>query len=135
MQAVQTLSRLNRTAPGKVPPFVLDFVNNPDDIRTAFAPYYDSTQLLRASDPYRLEKLKHELDNMQIYHNAEVEALARIFYLPPTDRHPDSHACMEAQLQPAFDRFSKLSDEKQTAFRHSLAAFVNLYAFLSQIIS
>ena len=69
VQAVQTLSRLNRIAPGKAPPFVLDFVNDPEDIRDAFAPYYDRTELLETSDPYRLEELKHELDGMQVYHH------------------------------------------------------------------
>ena len=67
VQAVQTLSRLNRVAPGKEAPFVLDFVNDPDDIRDAFAPYYDRTELLTASDPYQLEQLKHQLDGMQVY--------------------------------------------------------------------
>ena len=134
VQAVQTLSRLNRTAPGKVPPFVLDFVNDPDDIRNAFAPYYDHTQLLRPSNPHRLEELKHELDGMQVYHHAEVEGFAEVFYLPQAKRRPDNHARMEAQLQPACDRFLELNDEEQTAFRDSLGAFVNLYAFLSQII-
>ncbi len=134
VQAVQTLSRLNRTAPGKAPPFVLDFVNDPDDIRNAFAPYYDHTQLLKASDPYRLEKLKHDLDGMQVYHHAEVEAFAKVFYLPQTKQQTANHARMEAQLQPACNRFSELNDEEQAAFRDSLGAFVNLYAFLSQII-
>ena len=76
VQAVQTLSRLNRTAPGKEPPFVLDFVNDPEDIREAFAPYYDQTELLEESDPHKLEALKHELDGMQVYHWDEVEAFA-----------------------------------------------------------
>ena len=134
VQAVQTLSRLNRIAPGKAPPFVLDFVNDPEDIRNAFAPYYDQTQLLEASDPYRLEELKHELDGMQVYHHAEVEAFARVFYQPLAKRPPDDHARMEAQLQPAVGRFADLHEEDQTAFRDRLSAFVNLYAFLSQII-
>ena len=134
VQAVQTLSRLNRIAPGKAPPFVLDFVNDPEDIRDAFAPYYDQTQLLEASDPYRLEELKHELDDMQVYHHAEVEAFAQVFYLPVAKRRPDDHARMEAQLQPAAGRFADLDEEAQTAFRDRLSAFVNLYAFLSQII-
>ncbi len=134
VQAVQTLSRLNRIAPGKAPPFVLDFVNNPEDIRNAFAPYYDQTRLLEASDPYRLEELKHELDTMQVYHHAEVEAFAEVFYLPVAKRRPDDHVRMEAQLQPAAGRFADLDEEAQTAFRDRLNAFVNLYAFLSQII-
>ena len=134
VQAVQTLSRLNRIAPGKAPPFVLDFVNDPEDIRDAFAPYYDQTQLQEPSDPYRLEELKHELDGMQVYHHAEVEAFAEAFYLPVAKRRPDDHARMEAQLQPAAGRFADLDEEAQTAFRDRLSAFVNLYAFLSQII-
>ena len=134
VQAVQTLSRLNRVAPGKEPPFVLDFVNDPEDIRLAFAPYYDQTQLLEASDPHRLEALKHELDAMQVYHQTEVEAFAQVFYAPASRRGADDHARLEAQLQPAVDRFEKLEEEDQTAFRDRLGAFVNLYAFLSQII-
>ncbi len=134
VQAVQTLSRLNRISPGKAPPFVLDFVNDPEDIRDAFAPYYDQTRLLEPSDPYRLEELKHELADMQVYHHAEVEAFAEVFYLPVAKRRPDDHARMEAQLQPAVGRFADLGEEDQTAFRDRLGAFVNLYAFLSQII-
>ena len=134
VQAVQTLSRLNRVAPGKEPPFVLDFVNDPDDIRHAFAPYYDRTELLAASDPYQLEHLKHQLDGMQVYHGSEVEAFAQVFYLPPARQQPGDHARIEASLQPARDRFQGLNEDDQTAFRDRLSAFVNLYAFLSQII-
>ena len=134
VQAVQTLSRLNRVAPGKEAPFVLDFVNEPDDIRDAFSPYYDRTELLAASDPYQLEQLKHQLDGMQVYHGSEVEAFAKVFYLPPAQQQPGDHARIEACLQPARDRFQGLDEDDQTAFRDRLSAFVNLYAFLSQII-
>ncbi len=134
VQAVQTLSRLNRVAPGKEAPFVMDFVNDPDDIRDAFAPYYDRTELLAASDPYQLEQLKHQLDGMQVYHGSEVEAFAKVFYLPPAQQQPGDHARIEACLQPARDRFQGLDEDDRTAFRDRLSAFVNLYAFLSQII-
>ena len=90
VQAVQTLSRLNRVCLGKEAPFVLDFVNDPDDIRDAFAPYYDRTELLAASDPYQLEQLKHELDGMQVYHGSEVEAFAKVFYLPRRGSNPQT---------------------------------------------
>ena len=134
VQAVQTLSRLNRIAPGKAPPFVLDFVNDPEDIRAAFAPYYDRTELQEASDPYRLDQLKHELDGMRVYHHVEVEAFAQVFYLPPTKRPQERHAGIEAQLQPARDRFVALDEEEQNRFRDRLTAFVSLYVFLSQLI-
>ena len=131
VQAVQTLSRLNRVTPGKEAPFVLDFVNDPKDIRDAFSPYYDRTELLAASDPYQLEQLKHELDAMQVYHWSEVEAFAKVFDLPPARQQPGDHARIEACLQPARDRFQSLDEDDQTGFRDRLSAFVNLYAFLA----
>jgi type I restriction enzyme R subunit len=134
VQAVQTLSRLNRVAPGKEPPFVLDFRNDPEDIRAAFAPYYDQTRLQDCTDPYQLDRLKHELDEMQVYHQQEVEAYARVFYLPPEQRRAEHHAALQAQVQPAVDRFNGLDDEQQTEFRDRLSAFVSLYVFVSQII-
>ena len=134
VQAVQTLSRLNRVASGKDAPFVLDFVNDPEDIRQAFAPYYDQTQLLESSDPYHLDTLKHQLDETQIYHQDELEEFARVFYAPPAQRQPNDHALLEAALQPGRDRFDTRNDDEQTQFRDRLGAFVSLYAFLSQII-
>ncbi len=78
VQAVQTLSRLNRKIPGKQTPFVLDFVNEAEDIYRAFKPYYDATSLQEASDPQKLETLKHELDAEQVYFWSEVEAFAKV---------------------------------------------------------
>src|SRR5438105_8481593 len=80
VQAVQTLSRLNRMIPGKDAPFVLDFVNDAEDIFRAFKPYYDKTELEEVSDPGALEALKHELDQAQVYHWSEVETFARVLY-------------------------------------------------------
>ena len=77
VQAVQTLSRLNRMIPGKDAPFVLDFVNEAEDIYRAFKPYYDATNLQESSDPGQLEALKHELDQAQVYYWSEVEAFAQ----------------------------------------------------------
>ena len=134
VHAVQTLSRLNRVAPGKRAPFVLDFVNGPADIAAAFAPYFDATQLREASDPYQLESLKHDLDSVQVYYESEVEQFAQVFYLPPHKQRESDHARLEASLQPAVDRFADLDEDAQVAFRDQLSAYVSLYAFLSQII-
>ena len=134
VQAVQTLSRLNRVVPGKQAPFVLDFWNDPEDIRNAFVPYYDRTELLAQSDPYRLEELRHELDTAQVYYQVEVEAFAKIFYATRMRQQPKDHARLEAQLQPALDRFHALDEDEQEEFRDRLGVFVRLYAFLSQII-
>jgi type I restriction enzyme, R subunit len=135
VQAVQTLSRLNRMIPGKDEPFVLDFVNEAEDIFRAFKPYYDKTGLQQASDPSQLERLKHELDQAQVYYWSEVGAFAQVFYKPPERQSPADHAHMQRYLQPAVDRFKAISyADKQREFRDRLNSYVKAYAFLSQII-
>jgi type I restriction enzyme, R subunit len=135
VQAVQTLSRLNRMIPGKDAPFVLDFVNDTDSIFQAFKPYYDKTGLEEASDPAKLETLKHELDLFQLYHWSEVEAFARIFYKPVNRQTPADHAHMQRHLQPAVDRYKAIAvTEERQEFRDKLSGYVKVYAFLSQII-
>ncbi len=134
VHAVQTLSRLNRTAPGKSPPFVLDFVNRPSDIAAAFAPYYDQTRLEERSDPSRLDSLKHELDATQVYHQAEVDRFAEICFSPAARHQAKSHALLVKELQPAVGRYRQLAAEDRDEFRDRLGAFVRLYSFISQII-
>src|SRR5258708_2520115 len=135
VQAVQTLSRLNRTIPAKHAPFFLYFVYDSEDIFRAFKPYYDKTGLQQASDPSSLERLKHELGQEQIYHHNEIEAFAQIFYKPKEKQSPADHAQMHKHLQPAVERVNALEDdEKKQEFRDKLSGYVQLYSFLSQII-
>jgi type I restriction enzyme R subunit len=135
VQAVQTLSRLNRMIPGKDAPFVLDFINDAVNIYRAFKPYYDKTELAEVSDPSKLEMLKHELDQAQVYHWSEVEAFAQVFYKPTERQGPADHAHMQRHLQPAVDRFKATADEcKRMEFREKLTGYVQVYSFLSQII-
>ena len=135
VQAVQTLSRLNRTAPGKEAPFVLDFVNDAEDVRRAFKPYYDKTEMAEASKPEILEALKHALDQTRIYHWSEVEAFARVFYKPPERQRAADHAHLQRHLQPAVDRFAEVEeDDEREKFREKLSGYVGMYAYLSQIL-
>ena len=135
VQAVQTLSRLNRKIPGKESPFVLDFINEAEDIYKAFKPYYDATSLQEGSDPQQLEKLKHELDAAQVYFWSEVEAFSRVFYKPVSRQTAQDHAGMQLHLQPAVDRFKAMEDDAmRSAFREKLSGFVNIYSFMSQIM-
>ena len=135
VQAVQTLSRLNRMIQGKDVPFVLDFVNDAENIYRAFKPYYDKTELAQASDPSILDALKHELDQAQVYHWSEVEAFAQVFYKPIDRQGAADHAHMQRHLQPAVDRFKAIAEEaKREEFREKLSGYVKVYAFLSQIV-
>jgi type I restriction enzyme R subunit len=134
VQAVQTLSRLNRMYAGKEEPFILDFINEADGIFQAFKPYYDATALEEPPDPIHLERLKHELNAMQVYHWSEVEAFSQIFYLPQEKQNPSDHARMDKYIQPALDRYNALDEEHQDEFHEKLTAYVRFYSFVSQII-
>lgn len=135
VQAVQTLSRLNRMIPGKETPFVLDFVNSEDEIFKAFKPYFDSTRLREKSDPSKLEQLKHDLMQFQVIYQEDIESFAAVFYKPSEKQGHNDHSKMQKFLQPAKTRFDQLygKNEKQQ-FRDLLAAFVNLYSYMTHII-
>jgi type I restriction enzyme R subunit len=134
VQAVQTLSRLNRTRPGKEETFVLDFVNEAEQIRLAFEPFYEQTVVAETADPDQLDALQHELEQMQVFTASEVEAFCQVFYRPKAKPSKSDHAALNRWLQPAVDRFMALDDEAQELFQGKLGAFVRLYGFLSQIM-
>ena len=137
IQAVQTLSRLNRTHPLKEDTFVLDFVNDPDDIRDAFKVYFDGATLGEEVEPERLYEIKAELDAADIYRNDEVEEFKKIFFASRKKQSAGDHKAMNAILDKASNRFKALqtvNEEEAELWRGKLHAFRNLYAFLSQVI-
>ena len=83
VQAVQTLSRLNRRAPGKEDTFVLDFHIVREDIFAAFKPYYERTDAAETTDAQKLYELKTKLDGAMVYAQSEVNELCRVFFASP----------------------------------------------------
>lgn len=134
IQAVQTLSRLNRIHPGKEDTFVLDFVNEASEIQEAFQPYYEQTAVGERVEPRHLYELQAKLDEHQVYFKAEVEEFCKVFYKPARNQTPTDHARMNACIDPAVNRFKELPEEIRDEFRKTLVAYRNLYVFLSQII-
>ena len=128
IEAVQTLSRLNRQAPNKDRVFVLDFMNNPDAIQNAFEDYYQTTILADETDPNKLHDLRGTLDQRQVYSWEQVDAFVEA-YLNGANR---------GQLDPALDvcveEYLKLDEDGQVEFKSSAKAFTRLYAFLSQVL-
>ena len=134
IQAVQTLSRLNRTCPGKEDTFVLDFVNRTEDIQAAFQPYYEQTVIGDEADPRQLYELQGKLEAMHVFSREDVDAFCKVFFKPKATQSPSDHAMMNACLDPAVGRFGQLAEEEQENFRSLLNTFRNLYGFLSQVI-
>ena len=129
VNAVQTLSRLNRSHPLKKDTFVLDFANSAEEIEKAFTPYFESTILGEATDPNKLFDLQDALDNFQVYSKEQViEFSDMILANVPVD-----------QLHALLDRSSAifredLEEEQQADFRAKVKTYVRLYIFLSQIV-
>lgn len=116
VECVQTLSRLNRLFPGKET-FILDFVNDTQDVLDSFLPYYNKAELTGVSDAQVVYDLQDALDKEQVYQWNEVEAFALAFFDPKADSSKLSYYC-----QPARERFNKryklLRDERNDA-RHT----------------
>jgi len=137
IQAVQTLSRLNRTHPLKDDTFVLDFVNDPEEIQEAFLQYYEGSIMGEEVDPDQLYEVKSELDASGIYFQQEVDAFAAIFFAPKRRQSPSDHKNMNAILDRSvarFQAFQEQEEEEGELWRSKTQAFRNLYSFLSQVV-
>ncbi|MBF6599048.1 MAG: type I restriction endonuclease subunit R [Dehalococcoidia bacterium] len=137
IQAVQTLSRLNRMHPLKEETFVLDFVNDREEIREAFKAYYEGAEMGEEVDPARLYQLKGELDASGVYSPEDVQRFSAVYFRPRAKQSIADHQAMNAALDPAVTRFMELQhDEEGEAelWRGKVQGFRNLYAFLSQVI-
>jgi type I restriction enzyme R subunit len=129
IKAVQTLSRLNRAHPLKHDTFVLDFMNDADTIRDAFADYYRTTILADETDPNKLHDLKAELDGYHVYSDAQVDQLVAL-YLGGADRDkldPILDACVAVYKQ-------QLDENGQVAFKGKAKTFTRTYGFLASIL-
>ncbi|MDD2715662.1 MAG: type I restriction endonuclease [Candidatus Wallbacteria bacterium] len=137
IQAVQTLSRLNRIHPLKEDVFVLDFMNDRDEIREAFKAYYEGSEMGEQVDPAQMYKIKTELESSGIFLNEEVLRFCEIYFKPKQKQSPADHKLLNAALDPAVSRFSclqKKNEDEAELWRGNLLAFRNLYSFLSQVI-
>lgn len=137
IQAVQTLSRLNRIHPIKEDTFILDFVNDREEIREAFKTYYEGAKMGEDVDASRLYEIKSELDGMGIYLDADVVAFCLVYFKPKQRQNASDHQAMNAALDPAVSRFKALMDQKPDEaelWRGKLRSFCSLYGFLSQVI-
>jgi type I restriction enzyme R subunit len=130
VNAVQTLSRLNRTHPEKKGTMVLDFANEADEIKDAFEPSYETTLLSEATDPNLLYELQTRLAAFPVYTQADVDGFAKIYFDPKATQDR-----LYAVLAPLVERFEALSEEERNDFRGQLTDYVRLYAFLAQVLT
>ena len=153
IQAVQTLSRLNRAHPGKDTTYVLDFVNDPEEVLAAFKTYYETAELSDVTDPNMVLDLRAELDGAGYYDDFEVERLVTV-ELNPRAKQGDLIAAVEPVVDRVCRKFRALDtaytsatgkgdanaakaakDELETLvlFKSKMGTYLRLYTFLSQM--
>ena len=129
IKAVQTLSRLNRAHPKKHDVFVLDFLNDVDTIRDAFADFYRATILADETDPNKLHDLQAALDAAQVYSEEQVDDFVKR-YLGGAERDqldPILDACVAVYKR-------ELKEDGQVDFKGKAKGFVRTYSFLSCVL-
>lgn len=142
VKAVQTLSRLNRMHAGKEDTFILDFVNETQDILDSFQPYYELTSIKENSDPNHLYDLKAELEKSNIIWESEVANFCNVFFKSSKSLNPTDQGKLNAYIDPAVERFKVLPKDtgdivgipNQDDFKNTLQTFCRTYSFLTQIM-
>lgn len=131
LNAVQTLSRLNRKAPGKDATFVLDFRDSVEEVQKAFQRYYEGV-ITEPTDPNVLYDLRNRILTVGILDDAEIVAASDAFFgVDPAKR---SLKAIYANVDPAVERFNALDDDAQAELRDALDRFIRAYSFLSQVM-
>ncbi len=133
VNAVQTLSRLNRMHPGKGSTFVLDFRNDAEAITEAFRPWFDTT-VVEPTDANVLYTHQGTLQSAGVFTTMEVDHYWEVFSTVAPNSRKGNGALYDALAQPV-ERFKALGDEEREQFRHDLDAYTRAYAFLAQIVT
>lgn len=128
VKAVQTLSRLNRTCPGKTDTFVLDFVNTADEIRDSFQPYYQATNLTEGVDPNNVYAIYKRVEAYRLFSEDEALEFAKVYYSGKEDMSK-----LNFYLYPARKKYMDMKKEDQREFKSILQAFIRSYGFVVQV--
>jgi type I restriction enzyme, R subunit len=131
VQCVQTLSRLNRTKTGKTETFILDFVNETEDIVSYFQPFYTTTELVGETDPDKLYDIEYKIETFQLFNPNKINEFCEEFY-KKTNTDEKLHPIVDEVV----DKWNKMDTEEQKEeFKSTIQSFIRLYSYISQISS
>lgn len=132
VKAVQTLSRVNRTHPDKEDTFILDFINEAEDIKKAFEPYYEVTTLDKEIDVNLIYDTKTKLRNYKVYNEQDIQQLVKMYFKDGKQTDTDLGK-MASALKPIIKRYQELDEETQYTFRVTVRNFNKWYSYITQL--
>lgn len=133
IKTVQTLSRLNRTYPGKTDTLVVDFQNTVEEITSAFEPYYKGTTLVNKTDPVHLFNLYQQIMDYRIINESDLDRFAQTFFKPRHLQNDTDLGKLYAAVGPILTRFTDAQLVDQVNFKLKLVHYLEAYSFLAQI--
>lgn len=136
VNAVQTLSRLNRTCPFKNDTFVLDFANTSDSIKESFQPFYEETTLVGSSDVNRVYDLRSKLNEFALFNDEDIDKFYAIMKVNSDKKKQDDSAIgkLVSVMKPAVDNYADLDDDKRLLARDTMMKFIRSYGFVTQLV-
>jgi len=130
VNAVQTLSRLNRIHPGKEHTYVIDFVNDGEGVLEEFKPFHEHTEAV-PTDPNVLFDAARRVREFDLFTDEEMGAFADAYFAATSDR---DHARLTPLTDGPFAAAQELDDDERLAFVDALRRFLRFYSFLSQVL-
>jgi type I restriction enzyme R subunit len=134
VNAVQTLSRLNRIYPGKVDTFVMDFVNTHEEIKKSFQPFFETTYLDGQTDYNRVYDLRTKIRNYMLYNDNDVDVFAKIKIEAGKKQDERALGRVTSILKPVINQYLELSEKQKYEYRDLLRKFNHAYSYITQII-
>lgn len=132
VKAVQTLSRLNRTCAGKTDTFVLDFVNTADEIKEAFQPYYECTELDEEINPNLIYDTRKLIRDFGLYNDEDIATFLKLF-LKKDKQTASDLGKLTSLFKPIINRYNDLPEDKRFDYKKIVRNFVKWYSYITQI--
>ncbi len=133
VKAVQTLSRLNRWQKDKKDTYVFDFVNDTEDIKKSFEPFYQDTELIKPVDVNYVYTFRKDIEMYRLWTVADEEAFFKIISDVKKTKGESRLAALSNAFKPVLDRIAELEEEKQFEVRSKIKNFVRFYSYMAQI--
>lgn len=133
VKAVQTLSRLNRTTPGKKDTFILDFVNSEEDIQAAFQPFYEETTLNEEININLIYDTQSKLRKYNVYNQGDIDQVLKLIRQAQKRQDEKLLGRISSLFKPVIQRYEELAKDTQYQFRVTLRNFGKWYSYISQL--
>lgn len=135
VKAVQTLCRVNRIHPDKEDTYILDFVNDPEDIKKAFERFYTEMSLTEQINTDLLYQVQADIRGYGLYDEADIEAAADIVFAGEKGKARDNvQGRLASVLKPAVARYNDLDDDARYQVRRKVRSFCKWYTYITQIV-